>query len=293
MAVTLSRDSYHCFRRSAPHIIGTRNSVIISAFEVRGALLSRCFAPAGLIDSIRTVVTKWRLLMIQQTPQAEIIRRQLCDSLRHKCRDSRIVKFSKHENIYSGGGVAPCSIYLIESGQVKLSTLSRKGKEECIVGINTVGDVFGELCLSGSGERLETATAMEETELRAVPCALFSNLLRSDAFLAQGFVRYLSVRVADQQEAIAHLVTDGCEHRLGATLLKLAQKLGKRDRDSLTIEHQISQEELSHIVGTTRSRVSEFMRRFRKLGLIGTRAHNRLLVRDKDLSDYLNKLASC
>jgi len=232
--------------------------------------------------------------MIQQTPQAEVIRRQLCDSLRNKCRDSRIVKFSKHENIYSGGGgVAACSIYVIESGQVKLSTLSRKGQEECIVGINTAGDVFGELCLSGSGERLETATAMEETELRAVPCALFSELVRRDSLLAQGFVRYLSVRVADQQQAIAHLVTDDCEHRLGATLLELARKLGKRDCESLIIEHQISQEELSHIVGTTRSRVSEFMRRFRKLGLIERRAYDRLLVRDKDLSDYLNKLASC
>lgn len=231
--------------------------------------------------------------MIQQAPQAEIIRRQLCDSLRNKCRDSRIIKFSKHENIYTSGGVAACSIYIIESGQVKLSTLSRNGKEECIVGINTAGDVFGELCLSGSGKRLETATAMEETELRAVPCARFSELVRSDSLLAQGFVRYLSVRVADQQQAIARLVTDDCEHRLGATLLELARKLGKRDRDSLTIERQISQEELSHIVGATRSRVSEFMRRFRKLGLIEKRAYTRLLVREKDLSDFLNELASC
>jgi len=231
--------------------------------------------------------------MIQQTPEAELIRRELCDSLRRKCRDSRIVKFSKHENVYCCEGVAPCSIYVIESGQVKLSTVSRKGEEECIVGINTPGDVFGELCLSGTGERWEAATAMEETELRVVSCATFSSLLRSDALLAQGFVRYLSVRVADQQEAIAHLVTDDCEHRLGTTLLELARKLGKRDRHNLTIEHQISQTELSHIVGMTRSRVSAFMRRFRELGLIETRAYNCLVVRDKQLSDYLNKLASC
>lgn len=231
--------------------------------------------------------------MIQHTPQAELIRRQLCDSLRHTCPDSRVVKFAKHENVYSLGSVAPCSIYVIECGKVKLSTLSRKGKEDCIVAINSAGDVFGELCLSGTGKRLETATAIEETELRVVPCAPFSRLLRSDALLAQEFVRYLSVRVADQQEAIARLVTDDCEHRLGLTLLELARKLGKRVSHNLTLERHITHEELSHIVGTTRPRISEFMRKFRELGLIETRAHNWLVVRDEELSDYLNQLASC
>ena len=152
---------------------------------------------------------------------------------------------------------------------MKLLTLSPEGKE-CIVAIHTAGDVFGELCLSGTTERLETATAMEETELRVVPCTQFFNLLRSDSLL-EGFVRYLSVRIADQQEVITHLVTKGSEHRLGTTLLELARKLGKRERHGLTIEHKISQDELSHMVGTTRSRVSEFMHRFRELRLIETR----------------------
>jgi CRP/FNR family transcriptional regulator, cyclic AMP receptor protein len=227
--------------------------------------------------------------MIQQTPQAELIRRQLCDSLRHKTRDSRIFKIAKHENVYACGELATCSVYVIESGQVKLLMLSPEGKE-CILAIHTAGDVFGELCLSGSGERLETATAMEETELRVVPCPQFFNLLRSDSLL-EGFVRYLSVRIADQQEVITQLVTAGSEHRLGTTLLELARKLGKKERHGLTIEHKISQEELSHMVGTTRPRVSEFMQRFRELGLIETRAQHCLVVRDKELSDYLTQLA--
>lgn len=229
--------------------------------------------------------------MIQQTPQAELIRHQLCDSLRHKTRDSRIVKIAKHANVYTCGEVGPCSIYVIESGQVKLLTLSREGKE-CIVAIHTAGDVFGELCLSGTGERLETATAMEETELRVVPCPQFFDILRSDSLLER-FVRYLSIRIAEQQESITQLATAGSEHRLGTTLLELARKLGKKERHGLTIEHKISQEELSHMVGTTRPRVSEFMLRFRELGLIETRAQHCLVVRDKELSDYLTKLASC
>jgi CRP/FNR family transcriptional regulator, cyclic AMP receptor protein len=229
--------------------------------------------------------------MIQQTPQAELIRRQLRDSLQDKTRDSRILKVAKHANVYTCGEVATCSIYVIESGQVKLLTVSPEGKE-CIVAIHAAGDVFGELCLTGTGERLETATAMEETELRVVPCRQFFNLLRSDSLLEE-FVRYLSVRIADQQEVITQLATADGEHRLGTTLLELARKLGKKERHGLTIEHKVSQEELSHMVGTTRPRVSEFMQRFRELGLIETRAQHCLVVRDKELSDYLTQLESC
>lgn len=122
--------------------------------------------------------------------------------------------------------------------------------------------------MSGTGERLETATAMEETELRVVSCPQFFSLLKSDSLLAQGFASYLSVRIAEQQEAITRLATDGSEHRLGTTLLELARKLGKKEPHGLSIEHRISHEELAEIVGTTRPRVSEFLQRFRELGLI-------------------------
>jgi CRP-like cAMP-binding protein len=227
--------------------------------------------------------------MIGQTPQAEQIKCQLRDSLRRRTRDSRIVKIAKYANVYACGEVAR-SVYVIESGQVKLLTLSPEGKE-CIVAIYTAGDVFGELCLSGAAERLETATAMEETELLEVPCAQLSNLLPGDLLL-RGLAQYLSVRIADQQEAITQLVTRGSEHRLGTTLLELARKLGKKERHSVTIEHWITHEELSEMVGTTRSRVSEFMQRFRELGLIETRAQHCLVVKDKDLSDYLTQHGS-
>ncbi len=231
-------------------------------------------------------------VIIQQTIQAELIRRQLCGSLRDKTQDSGVVKFAKHANVYTCGEVATCSIYVIESGRVKLLTLSSEGRE-CIVAIRAAGDVFGELCLSGVGERSETAMAMEETELRVVTCPQFLKLIRGDSLLAQEFVRFLAVRVAEQHEAIAQLATSGSEHRLGTTLLELALKLGKRERHGLTIEHKISQEELSHMVGTTRPRVSEFMRRFRELGLIETGAQQCMTVREKELGDYLAHLAAC
>jgi CRP-like cAMP-binding protein len=227
--------------------------------------------------------------MIPQTFQSELIRRQLRDSLRHKTFDSRIVKIAKHENVYTSGEAAPCWVYIIESGQVKL-TLSPQGKD-CIVAVHGAGEVFGEACLSGKGEHSETATAMEETELRVVPCDQFFNSLRSNSLL-EHFVRYLTIRIADQQEVISHLVIDGSEHRLGTTLLELARRLGKKDRHGLTIEHQISQLELSHMVGTTRPRVTEFMQKFRELGLIEMDAHRYLSVKEQELSDYLTHLES-
>jgi len=233
-------------------------------------------------------VPKWRVNMLGQTPQAELIRGQLRDSLRHKTRDSRIVKFARHANVYTCGEQGD-TVFFIESGQVKLVMVSPEGKE-CIFAVHGAGEIFGELSLSGTGERLETATAMEETHLRVFPCLQFFNLLRSES-LVEGFVRYLSVRIADQQEMIAHLVTAGSEHRLGTTLLELARKLGKKERHGLTIEHKISQEELSHMVGTTRPRVSEFMQRFRNLGLIETSAERFLIIKEKELTAYLTHMA--
>lgn len=229
--------------------------------------------------------------MTGQNGRVEPIGRQLRDSLRDKTRGCRIVKIAKHANVYTCGEIASSSVYVIESGQVKLLMPSPEGKE-CIVAIHTTGDVFGELCLTGKGERLETATAMEETELRVIPCYQFFELLGSDAEL-EGFIRYLSLRIAHQYEVISLLATADGEHRLGTTLLELGQRLGKKERQGLTIEHKISHEELSKMVGTTRPRISEFMRRFRELGLIETSAQPWLVVRDKDLSDYLTQLASC
>src|SRR6185436_10158794 len=150
--------------------------------------------------------------------------------------------------------------------KIKLIMLSPEGRE-CMLAIHSSGDIFGELCLSGSKGRLETATAMEDTFVKQVPSARFLERLAKDSLL-EGFVKYLAVRVADQQEVIANLVTIDSEQRLGKTLLQLAKKLGKKDPRSIRIELRISHEELASMVGTTRPRISIFMQRFRNLGLI-------------------------
>ncbi len=226
--------------------------------------------------------------MIQQTPQAERFKEQMRDSLRHETLNSRAVTIPRHANVYTCGDQDE-TVYFIESGQIKLLVVSPEGKE-CLLAIHGGGDIFGELCLSGLGARHETAVAMKETKLKQIPCAQFFARLSQDA-LSEGFVRYLAVRVADQQQVIANLVTVDCEQRLGKTLLQLARSMGKKDPHSIRIELKITHEELSEMVGTTRPRVSLFMQRFHNLGLMETNNDRFFIIKEKKLTDYLAQIA--
>ena len=227
-------------------------------------------------------------MTIQQTPQADEFKQQLRDSLVRETMNSRAVKIARHANVYTCGDQDEM-VYFIESGQVKLLMLSSEGKE-CLLAIHSVGDVFGELCLSGLGTRLETATAMKQTMLKQIPSSQFLGRLSHDS-LFEGFVRYLAVRIADQQQVIANLVTVDSEQRLGQTLLQLARTMGKKDPRSIRIELRISHEELSEMVGTTRPRISLFMQRFHNLGLIETNRDRFLIIKEKKLTDYLAQIA--
>src|SRR5216117_1945082 len=113
--------------------------------------------------------------MIQQTPQADRFKKQMFDSLRRETLNSRAIKIVKHSNVYTCGDQDEM-VYFIESGQIKLLMLSSEGKE-CILAIHGGGDIFGELCLSGLGARLETATAMKQTVVKQIPCSQFFSRL--------------------------------------------------------------------------------------------------------------------
>ena len=226
--------------------------------------------------------------MIQDHPETDLFKKQMRDSLQREIRDSRAIKIAKHANVYICGEQDEM-VYFIESGQVKLLMLSSEGRE-CLLAIHDSGDVFGELCLSGITGRVETATAMEDTLLKKVPCAKFLERLATDSLL-EGFVKYLAVRVAEQQEVIANLVTVDGEQRLGKTLLHLAGQLGKKGPRSTRIGLRISHEELSEMIGTTRPRVSVFMQRFRNLGLIELSEEHYLIVKEDKLTAYLKSIA--
>jgi CRP-like cAMP-binding protein len=226
--------------------------------------------------------------MIEETPQSDLFKQQMRESLRQETLHSSAITIAKNDNVYTCGDQDEL-VYFIESGQIKLLMLSPDGRE-CLLAIHSAGDIFGELCLSGLGARLETATAMEESVLKRIPCRKFFERLGRDA-LFEGFVRYLAVRVADQQQVIANLVTVDSEQRLGKTLLRLARTLGKKDPRSIRIELKITHEELSEMVGTTRPRISVFMQRFRNLGLIETNADQFLIIKENKLVAYLAQIA--
>jgi CRP/FNR family cyclic AMP-dependent transcriptional regulator len=226
--------------------------------------------------------------MIEHNPDIEQFKAQMQQSLLRETQNSRAIKIAKHDIVYSLGEKI-ANVYFIASGQIKLATYSFGGKE-CILAIHGAGDVFGELCLANTAGRQETATAMEETSLKAVDCDQFMKRLARDSLL-EGFIRYLTVRVADQQGVIANLATVDSEQRLGQTLLQIARKHGKKDPRSIRIELRISHDELGKMVGTTRPRISLFMERFRNLGLIELSDDRHLIIKEHKLVAYLASIA--
>lgn len=223
--------------------------------------------------------------MIRHNPRIDEFKQRLRKLLQEDARQCRAIELTKNASVYTAGEDGE-AIYFIESGQVKLVMLSAEGKE-CLLALLTEGDVFGELCLSGLNERNESAIAMEKTVVRVIPCAQFFERL-SRAALLEGFMLYLTVRIADQQTVITNLMTADSEQRLGQTLLDLARRLGKQDPRSIRIEQRLTHEELAAMVGTTRPRISEFMRRFREMGLIEFSAERHLIVKEAKLRNYID-----
>lgn len=226
--------------------------------------------------------------MIQETAEAILFKSQLRDSLLKETSNYRSTKIANHTNIYNSGD-KDGMVYFIESGQVKLVITSPEGKD-CMLVIHPKGDIFGELCLSGSGERLETATTMQQTYVRQIPAAKFFTHLSNESLL-EGYIKYLAIRIAEQQQVISTLITVDSEQRLAKTLLHLALSIGKQDPRSILIALKISHEELSTMIGTTRPRVSLFMQKFRKLGLIELTEEHFLLIKAPQLIDYLAQIS--
>ncbi len=224
--------------------------------------------------------------MIPYSHESDLFKRQLGDSLKLQIKNTRTLRVARNENIYTSGDKSE-NVYFIESGQIKLLMFSPSGRE-CLPAIYSAGDVFGELCLSGTGERRETATAMNDALLKIIPCSKFFLLLAAESLL-EGFIKYLAVRISEQQDAINNLVTADSEQRLGKTLLQLAARAGGKNPRSIRFDYKITHEELSAMVGTTRPRISKFMRRFRELGLITINTDHLIIVNEKNLAEYLDR----
>jgi CRP/FNR family transcriptional regulator, cyclic AMP receptor protein len=175
-----------------------------------------------------------------------------------------ISKYPKDQNIFEQGDVAD-TIYYVQKGRIKLTVQSERGKE-AVVGILVPGQFFGEGCMNGHPMRISTTTALEDSVVTAITKKAMFAILRSEPAFSEMFVAYLLKRNGRIEEDLIDQLFNSSEKRLARLLLLLAN-FGKEGSPQ-PIEPNISQETLAEMIGTTRSRVSFFMNRFRKLGLI-------------------------
>jgi CRP/FNR family transcriptional regulator, cyclic AMP receptor protein len=188
-----------------------------------------------------------------------------------------ILEFQRNQTIFTQGDVAD-TVFYIQKGRVKLTVLSEQGKE-AVVGILEPGQFFGEGCLNGHPLRIATTTAMEACLLTSITKKAMIDLLHKEPKFSEMFMAYLLTRNGRIEEDLIDQLFNSSEKRLARLLLLLAH-FGKEGNPQ-PISPDISQETLAEMIGTTRSRVSFFMNKFRKLGLISyngkIEVHNSLL----------------
>ena len=188
-----------------------------------------------------------------------------------------VSNYRKNQKIFAQGDAAD-SVFYVQDGQVKLSVISELGKE-AVVALHQKGDFFGEGCLSGQILRLATATAITDCVITRIDKDAVVRVLHEEPKFSEMFLSYILARNARVEADLVDQLFNSSEKRL-ARLLLLMANFGKEGRPEPVIA-KISQETLAEMVGTTRSRVSFFMNKFRKLGFIeyngDLKVHNSLL----------------
>src|SRR4029079_10237067 len=190
----------------------------------------------------------------------------------------KIVEYRRSEVIFAQG--APCEhVLYIQKGGVKLSVVSKAGREAVVAMLNA-GEFFGEGCLAGQSVRMGSATATMESTILLVDKDQMVRLLHEQHALSDRFIAYMLARNIQVEADLVDQLFNSSEKRLARTLL-LRARYGKHDQPVRPVP-QISQETLAEMVGTTRSRVNFFMKKFQRLGFIdyknGLQVNNSLLT---------------
>jgi len=175
-----------------------------------------------------------------------------------------LLTFPKRKMIFSQGDAAD-AVFYIQSGKVKLTVVSQQGKE-AVIAILERGEFFGESCLAGQNIRPATVTTVEDSSIVRIDKDVMIRLLHDEPTFAEFFMSVLLVHNIRIQEDLVDQLFNSSEKRLARVLLLLAH-FGKEGKPE-TVIPKISQETLAEMIGTTRSRVSFFMNKFRKLGFV-------------------------
>jgi len=179
-------------------------------------------------------------------------------------RGKTIIEYGANRTIYSQGQPADAVFYL-RRGKVKLTVTSKQGKE-AIVAILGAGEFFGDGCLAGQPLRVSAAVAITDCSLARIEQAQMARMLHEQHEVSELFVTHLLSRNIRYEEDLVDQLFNSSEKRLARILLLLSH-FGKESRAE-TILPSINQESLAQMVGTTRSRVSHFMNKFRELGFV-------------------------
>ena len=194
-----------------------------------------------------------------------------------KANGGTIAQYGLNGRVFEQGDKAD-AIFYIQKGKVKLSVISKQGKE-AVIALLGEGEFFGEGCLAGQPLRMSTAVAMSDCTVMKLDKLAVVRLLHEEPSFSEMFVGHLLSRNIKIEEDLVDQLFNSSEKRLARVLLLLA-KFGKEGQTEDVIP-KMSQETLAEIIGTTRSRVSFFMNRFRKLGFIeyngGMKIHSSLL----------------
>jgi CRP/FNR family transcriptional regulator, cyclic AMP receptor protein len=181
----------------------------------------------------------------------------------------KICTYKQNQIVFSQGEPAD-SVFYVQQGKVKLTVISEQGKE-AVVAILGRGDFCGEGCLAAQPRRMATAAALEESRVMRLEKAAMIRLLHDEPEFSERFMSHLLARNIRVEEDLVDQLFNSSEKRLARLLLILAN-FGKEGKPEPVIA-KISQETLAEMIGTTRSRVSSFMNKFRKLGLINYNGH--------------------
>jgi CRP/FNR family transcriptional regulator, cyclic AMP receptor protein len=198
-------------------------------------------------------------------------------------RQSRAIKVASGAVVYVSGD-RDAKIYSIESGQVKHVFSTPEGREY-VLAIRTAGDIFGELCLSGVLTRTETVIAMRDTCLYAISYSDLLRLVRAESLL-EDLIGYLACCNAAQLEIIGSLLTENSERRLARLLLQLGSLRPMAVSPPMITMSRILHEDLAAMVGTTRSRVGFFLKRFQELGFIKVNTDRSLTIKADKLKEF-------
>jgi CRP/FNR family cyclic AMP-dependent transcriptional regulator len=182
-----------------------------------------------------------------------------------KVNGGRAISEYRKDKIIFRQGDPSDAVFYIQSGKVKTTVVSEEGKEAVVALLGT-GDFFGEGCLTGQPQRLATVSALTECVIVRISKTDITRVIHEEPAFAELFISHLLARNSRVEEDLVDQLFNSSEKRLARTLLILAN-FGKEGRPEPIIA-KVSQETLAEMIGTTRSRVSFFMNKFRKLGLI-------------------------